>query len=146
MKKSNLDEMQEQKLLKIEHNGYWLAYAGLIAAILVQGVLGGSFREILGEILVLLVICLYMVWGCLKQGIWARRLNANWKTNFLGSLAAGLVMGVFYAVRCAGSIENFGYLIIIGLISAAFTFLLAFAALSACTWFYRKRREKLDNE
>ena len=30
MKKSNLDEMQEQELLKIEHNGCWLAFWGLL--------------------------------------------------------------------------------------------------------------------
>ena len=32
---SNLDEMQEQKMLKIEHNGYWLGFWGLLAAILI---------------------------------------------------------------------------------------------------------------
>ena len=30
MKKSNLDEIQEQELLKIEHNGCWLAFWGLL--------------------------------------------------------------------------------------------------------------------
>lgn len=146
MKKSNLDEMLEQKLLEIEHNGYWLAYAGLIAAILIQGILGGTIREIIGEILVLLMICLYLVWQCLRHGIWDRRLKANWKTNLLGSLIAGLAMGVFTALRCAGSIDSAGYLVVIGLIPAVFTFVLAFAALSVCAWLYRKRREKLDKE
>ena len=36
---SNLDEMQEQKMLKIEHNGYWLGFCGLLVAILI--ILGG---------------------------------------------------------------------------------------------------------
>ena len=40
MKKSNLDEMQEQKLLKIEHNGFWFAFFGLFAAIMIQLALG----------------------------------------------------------------------------------------------------------
>ena len=35
-KKSRLDEMQEQKMLQIEHNGCWLAFIGLFAVILVQ--------------------------------------------------------------------------------------------------------------
>ena len=34
--KSNLDELQELKLLKIEHNGCWLAFWGLLAVILTQ--------------------------------------------------------------------------------------------------------------
>lgn len=146
MKKSNLDEMQEQKLLKLEHNGYWLAYAGLIVAILIQGILGGSIREIAGEIVVLLVICLYLIWGCLKHGIWDRRLKANWKTNCLLSLLPGVVMGAFFAIRCAGSSDAVGFLLVIGLIPAVFTFVLCFAALSVCTALYKKRREKLDKE
>lgn len=36
---SQLDEMQEQKLLKIEHTSFWLAFWGLVAAILVQSAL-----------------------------------------------------------------------------------------------------------
>ena len=35
-KKNNLDEMQEQELLKIEHNGYWLAFWGLLTAIVAE--------------------------------------------------------------------------------------------------------------
>ena len=34
-KKSNLDEMQEQELLKVEHNGCWIAFWGLLAAIII---------------------------------------------------------------------------------------------------------------
>ena len=34
--KNRLDEMQEQKLLKIEHNGCWLAFYGLAAVIMIQ--------------------------------------------------------------------------------------------------------------
>ena len=37
--KSNLDELQELKLLKIEHNGCWLAFWGLLAVILTQIIL-----------------------------------------------------------------------------------------------------------
>ena len=40
MKKNNLDEMQEQALLKIEHNGCWLAFWGLLAVMAIQMVMG----------------------------------------------------------------------------------------------------------
>ena len=40
MKKSNLDEMQEQALLRIEHTGCCLVFWGLLAAMAVQGVMG----------------------------------------------------------------------------------------------------------
>ena len=35
-RKNNLDEMQEQELLKIEHNGCWLAFWGLLISMIVQ--------------------------------------------------------------------------------------------------------------
>ena len=38
--KNNLDERQELKLLKIEHNGCWFAFWGLLIAIAIQLVAG----------------------------------------------------------------------------------------------------------
>ena len=35
-RRNNLDEMQEQKLLHIESRGYWLAFWGLAAALIIQ--------------------------------------------------------------------------------------------------------------
>ena len=40
-KKNNLDEMQEQKLLKIEHNGCWLAFWGLFIVLIAQFIFYG---------------------------------------------------------------------------------------------------------
>ena len=39
-KKNQLDEMQEQTMLSIEARGFWLLWAGLLLAILVQIILG----------------------------------------------------------------------------------------------------------
>ena len=36
MKKNNLDERQEQTLLHIEKNGCWIAFWGLLAALMIQ--------------------------------------------------------------------------------------------------------------
>ena len=44
MKKSNLDERQEQDLLKIEHNACWLAFWGLLAVLVVEFVVCGANR------------------------------------------------------------------------------------------------------
>lgn len=148
MKTSNLDEMQEQKLLKIEHNGYWLAWTGLLAAILIQGCLGGTFRELIGELVVLLLICLYLVVDCLRNGIWDRRLKANWKTNLIGSLIAGTVVGVFSLLRSTayGYVDSALDAVLITLLPGGFTFALTFAAMTLSTWLYRRRRQKLDQE
>ena len=56
--KSNLDELQELKLLKIEHNGCWLAFWGLLAVILTQIAIGNdSKQDLSGEWIAIYVPC-----------------------------------------------------------------------------------------
>ena len=93
-KKNKLDERQEQALLKIEHNGCWLAFWGLLIAIFVQVIIYGyDFKQIAGEWIVFMVLCLYISTSCMKQGIWDRRLEPNPKTNLLLSAGAAVVFG-----------------------------------------------------
>ena len=146
MKKNNLDEMQEQALLKIEHNGCWLAFWGLLAAILIQGMLGVSGEAVWGEWIVFMVLALYLSAACLRKGIWDRRLKANWKTNLVTSILAGAVVGIFTAVRFAGNASNTLDILLIGAIPAVFTFALGYAVLSVCAGLYKNRRKKLDEE
>ncbi|MGM9584080.1 MAG: DUF6773 family protein [Faecousia sp.] len=145
MKKSNLDEMQEQALLKIEHNGCWLAYCGLLAAIAVQMLMGAPGSQMLGEWIVLMVFCLYIAVACLRKGIWGRRLKAGWKTNLVGSLIAAVATGILVTLSNPYLSEPLDYVLVAGL-TGGFTFALCFAALSVCTKLYRNRRNKLDKE
>lgn len=146
--KDNLDEMQEQKLMKLEHNTCWLGYWLLIAVILVQLILTGSMESSKGEVAVLLILCLYLSIGCLRLGVWGRRMNANWKTNLLVSPIPGVVVGIVSVVT---SIRNFGYYgfwtsALIFAMPFFFTSVLTFALLSLCTAIYHKRKEKLEEE
>lgn len=74
--KNNLDEMQEQKLLKIEHNGMWFAFWGLLIAIIVQLFIGegDTFRNIAGEWIVFMCLCIYIFIDCMRNNIWDRKL------------------------------------------------------------------------
>jgi len=147
MKRNNLDEMQEQALLKIEHNGCWLAFWGLLAALLVEGVLGFDIRAMAGEWIVFMVLAVYIVAGCLREGIWDRRLKPNGKTNLVISLIAGIIVGVFTALRVYLNYPDFPVgSVFSGLFAGAVCFALCFAAISLCTLLYRKRKEKLENE
>ena len=48
--KSNLDERQELKLLKIEHNGCWIAFWGLLIVMAIQMIVGNdSIKNLAGE-------------------------------------------------------------------------------------------------
>ena len=54
---NNLDEMQNQKLLKLEEYGFWVMFWALAVSIVVQLIIGGTIKEVLGEIIILLVAC-----------------------------------------------------------------------------------------
>ncbi len=146
-KKSNLDEMQEQKLLKIEHTCCWLAYWGLIAAIVIQTLCNhGQIAYLAGELGVLAVVSIYMSIACLKHGIWDRSLKPNWKTNLVISLVAGMVMGLIWFFvsyyryhKLIGSLATFAFMF-------GLTTLLCFGCLSVYASIYKKRRRKLDAE
>ena len=145
MKKSNLDEMQEQALLKIEHNGCWLAFWGLLAAMALQMMMRVPGRQMLGEWIVFMALSLYIVIACLRKGIWDRHLKANWKTNLIVSLLAAVAAGIFVTLSNPYLSEPLDYVLVAGL-TGGFTFVLCFAALSVCTKLYRNRRNKLDKE
>ena len=145
MKKNNLDEMQEQELLKIEHNGCWLAFWGLLAAMALQMVMRVPGRQMLGEWIVFMALSLYIVIACLRKGIWDRHLKANWKANLIVSLLAAVATGILVTLSNPYLSEPLDYVLVAGL-TGGFTFVLCFAALSVCTKLYRNRRNKLDKE
>lgn len=148
MKKSNLDERQEQVLLKLEHNCFWIAYWGLLAAIIVQVVaFGFDLSRLAGEWCVFMVLCIYLSCTCLKNGIWDRSLKPNTKTNVLISLIAAVVTGAVSALGIcsrydAGALD-FG--IIFGG-AAVVTFILCFAALCITAHSYKKNQAKMEAE
>ena len=145
-KKNNLDEMQEQKLLKLESRGFWLLWWGLLAAMAVQLLVYGveARRHLLGEWAVFMLSGVYMAAACIKQGLWDRKLKPNFKTNLLMSLVAGAVTGGFmgvYSYRSFGAAEAaFWTVALVG----GCTFLLCLLALSLSAAAYKKRRQKLD--
>ena len=146
MKKSNLDEMQEQALLKIEHNGCWLAFWGLLAAMGIQLLLGIGGKALLGEWIVFMGMCVYLVAACLRQGIWDRRLKANGKTNLVVSAVAGVAMGIYFAILLKDTEMDLIVYLMICLIPAIVVFALCMLLLTLSMAVYKKRRAKLDQE
>lgn len=144
MKKTNLDEMQEQTLLRIEHNTCWLAFWLLSIVIVVQILIGGFLDHILGEVLCLGLISLYILFACLKNGIWDRNLKPSAGTNLMCSLIAGSVVGILEFIQLT-RLDNPNALptsLILGLS----VFVLSIAVWSLCSFLYKKRAEKLERE
>lgn len=144
--KNRLDEMQEQKLLKIEHNGCWLAFCGLIIVIFVQLFLyGKDFKSIAGEWCVFMCLAGYISVSCMKNGIWDRKLLPEPKTNLKASLIGGVASGI--AFFC---IKYHEYRILRGAAASGIVLFfsvsaICFAGLTFAAYLYRKRTERLEN-
>lgn len=153
MKKSNgfknkLDEMQEQKLLKIEHNGYWLAFWGLLITMAVQLFIyeEGNFKYVAGEWIVFMCLCLHMIIGCMKNGIWDRWIEPTMKNNLIASAVAGVAVGIYVFSDRYKSYHLPGGAIATGIVYMLMTFGVVFAGLTISLLIYSKRNNKLENE
>ena len=56
MKQNKLDEMQEQALLKIEHNGCWFAFWGLLVMMAAEALLGFGVKTMAGEWIIFMAL------------------------------------------------------------------------------------------
>ncbi|MDD3428450.1 MAG: hypothetical protein PHG02_00405 [Oscillospiraceae bacterium] len=148
MRKNKLDEMQEKKLLQIEHNGVWLAFWGLLISMGVQMLIyhgESTAKTLAGEWTVFMVLALYLAISCVRHNIWDRTLSPTPKVNLLCSLVAGVVMGVLYFIL---SYLNYGKLlgsVATGVIMFIGVFVLCFAALSVTAAIYKKRVANAEN-
>lgn len=76
-KKNLFDEMQEQTMRRIEARGFWLLWAGLLLAILVQIVLRTPSSQWVGEFVVFMTGCCYSLIECLRNSLWDCHFCAN---------------------------------------------------------------------
>ena len=146
--KNNLDERQEEELKKIEKNGCWLAFWGLLAAILVQTVMNvGDFSKIVGEWIVFMVLTIYLLSATSKRGIWDRHFKPDLKTNLIFSAITGFICGLFvFAASCVNSPEFKLIALQIAIVTAVIVAIVAFAFLSFCAHVVKKKAEALEKE
>lgn len=136
-KKNLLDEMQEQKLLKVESRGFWLMWWGLLISMLVQMAMGATAKDLTGEWIVFMIACLYSLEECLRNGIWDRHIRVNLGANLVGSFVAGaavFVLGIVQRGYWPGA-----------LFSGIFTAILCLVVLQVITGIYKKRHEQLEH-
>lgn len=134
-KKNQLDEMQEQTMLSIEARGFWLLWAGLLLAILVQIILGTPNSQWVGEFVVFMAGCIYTMIECIRNGLWDRHISANTTTNVVGALSACVVVTVVTGLA-------YGYWLI-ALIPGVITGVLSFVLLQVCMHAAEKRRREV---
>ena len=144
--KSHLDEMQEKKLLKIEHNTLTLATVGLIASIFIQqAIWSADSRLITGECIVLLVSSLYMLYACIKNGVWDRKgKEPDMKKNTWISLAVSLAFGIFWAVISYVRYGAWMGSLAVFVVTFFMMFVLLMVVFSVSSVMYKQKSRKLE--
>ncbi|WP_418666362.1 DUF6773 family protein [Allofournierella sp.] len=146
-RKNNLDERQERALLQIESRGFWLAWGGLLLAILVQLMLRRmDLWSLLPEWVIFMGMNLYMVAQCLRHNIWDRHLEPGPRANAVISAVLGAVLLPVILVtfsRNAGRVD--GTILLLAVFFAALPAALCFAVLQLIAQTYRRKREQAEN-
>lgn len=144
-KRNYLDEMQEQKLLKIESHGVWIAFSLLVISMLIQIAYANYTKteaHVAGEMITFFILDIYILFSCIKNGIWARSIKASNKTNAIGALIAGVIVGLLNAFTLP--LETEQEIVATFIMSALFTGMLTYILLQICMNITNKRRNKLD--
>ncbi len=146
LRKSNLDEQQERKLLEIESRGCWLAFWGLLLALIVESLVIKDSRAVIGEWVLFMALSLYLVISCSRAGIWDRRLDMSRKTCAYSSLIAGACVAVFtfgfISIRSHRPLASLYAAVITGL----FAFVACYCLLRLMARVTKKRQDELNAE
>lgn len=139
-KRENLDEMQKQTLLKIESRGFWMLWVLLLAALIIESLLGFAPREMAAEWFIFMLGCAYSVLSDLRAGIWDRHLKPNTKTN---AVVGGAVILVWGLIKFAEF--GMGVAVLLAVFLGVCTWVLCFATLQLTMKAYKKRHAELEN-
>lgn len=144
---NKLDEMQTQKLLAINSQGFWGAWAALLIAIIVQAVADVPPEQYMAEWGIFMLMCVYGLEEYLRNGIWTSfDVKPNAKTNALWSVLAGAAVIAFTLARNSRQ-DWWQWRYWPGAaIGGVFTFVLTFVVLQVGAWLYYRRRDTLDQE
>ena len=142
-KRENLDEMQKQTLLKIESRGFGALWVLLLAALIIESLLGFTPREMAAEFFIFMLGCAYALISDLRAGIWDRHLKANTKTNAAVSVVGGAAVFVWGLIKFAEL--GVGVAVLRAVFMGACTWVLCFALLQLSMKAYKKRHAELEN-
>ena len=142
-KRENLDEMQKQTLLKIESRGFWALWVLLLAALIIESLLGFTLREMAAEWFIFMLGCAYSIISDLRAGIWDRHLKANTKTNAVVSLTGGAAIFGWGLIKFAEF--GVGVAVLLAVFMGVCTWALCIATLQLSMKAYKKRHAELEN-
>ena len=121
-KKSNLDEMQELKLLKLESQGFWIGFLGLFVAIAAQ-----TF--------------LYVY-----NGIWDKHLPATPAVNIGLSILAAAITALFNTVLSYRNYADASTAIIVFVVNFFLLSVGISVIICIASALYHRRKNRLEKE
>lgn len=148
-RKNNLDEMQELKLLKIESRGFWIGFFGLFLTIAAQVVLyepENINHTLNGEFIVFLCMAVYLIVGCLRNGIWDRHLQATPAVNIGLSLLAAAIVSLFNALLSYRNYRSISGAFAVFIVYFLMLSVVLSVTLCSCSALYHWRRKQLEEE
>jgi len=146
MYRTNLDEQQEQKLLRIESRGFWIAYWGIMIVFFIQTIFVDNPIAIYSLWALFMFLSIVVGVSCIKEGIWDRRLDMSKKTTALLSLGGALTFaaaGIVFLLQR----RDLTYKTLIGLaLFALILFLFLYIGLRIVASIVVKQQSKLNAE
>ena len=131
--------------MRLEEYGYWIVFWALLASIVIQLMMGGTIKQVLGEIIVFLIASVYLSVTTLKNGLWTRTSEASRKGNAVISIIPAVSIATINAFKM---IQNNQLETNSMLLAAAFAiaaYIGCFVILEVYRTTYNKRRKKLDD-
>ena len=131
------------ELLGHAFSGVSLGSVLLLAALIIESLLGFTPREMAAEWFIFMLGSAYSVISDLRAGIWDRHLKANTKTNAAVSVAGGVAVFVWGLIKFAEF--GMGVAVLQAVIMGVCTWVLCFALLQLSMKAYKKRHAELEN-
>ena len=145
-KKSNLDEQQERKLLEIESRGFWLAFWGALAVLVINGLLVQEPIAIISSWIFFMALAIFVGISCVRAGIWDRKLDMSSRTCLLMSIISAASVGAFSFLFVYLQSKKVTGSLAVGVLSMVVTFCLCYAALIVTAKAVKKRQDELNAE
>ncbi len=133
-----LDEREMQEMYRIDHLGLNLVIVLLVAAIVLQLLLGSGMQQVTGESVVLVITVFTLIVLYAKHGIWDADARPDWRDNAKYALLCGAGVGLL-AGAMTGSVLK-------AVLLGAGTVLVAMGLLSLLMMIVEKEQRKLEEE
>jgi hypothetical protein len=143
-----VDEREELEMMRVERTGYYVVFAGLVIAIIVQTVLFDyDFLPIAGEFIALIAGAVWTCIGFVRRGVWDYHTKPGMKTYLIYSLIGALVFGCLMPLMRYFKYElPLQWVLVMFAINFVSIFALIFVTLLIYGESVKRRRKKLDEK